>query len=101
MSIHGKHDCKRVDEALAEHDREAIVYAYIPQRYLKPIFYEASFTIEEVCEASFTIEEVVDGSAKRVNLFPFEPNIDCDNLNSWPESFRPEYVLQEEREDGW
>ena len=78
-------------EALAEHDPEAIVYAYIPERYLKPIFYEASFTIEEV----------VEGEAKRVNLFPFEPNIDCDNLNSWPESFRPEYVLQEEREDGW
>ncbi len=88
MSIHGKHDCKRVDEALAEHDREAIVYAYIPQRYLKPIFYEASFTIEEV----------VDGSPKRVNLFPFEPNFDGDNLNSWPESFRAEYVLQEERD---
>ncbi|WP_445245874.1 hypothetical protein [Microcoleus sp. OTE_8_concoct_300] len=82
---------KELMEALAEHDPEAIVYAYIPQRYLKPIFYEASFTIEEV----------VDGEPKRVNLFPFEPNIDCDNLNSWPESFRPEYVLQEEREDGW
>jgi len=82
---------KELMEALAEHDPEAIVYAYIPERYLKPIFYEASFTIEEV----------VEGEAKRVNLFPFEPNIDCDNLNSWPESFRPEYVLQEEREDGW
>ncbi|WP_445315920.1 hypothetical protein [Microcoleus vaginatus] len=82
---------KELMEALAEHDPEAIVYAYIPERYLKPIFYEASFTIEEV----------VDGGPKRVNLFPFEPNIDCDNLNSWPESFRPEYVLQEEREDGW
>ena len=80
---------KELMEALAEHDPEAIVYAYIPQRYLKPIFYEASFTIEEV----------VDGSPKRVNLFPFEPNIDCDDLNSWPESFRPEYVLQEERDD--
>ena len=82
---------KELMEALAEHDPEAIVYAYIPERYLKPIFYEASFTIEEV----------VEGEPKRVNLFPFEPNIDCDNLNSWPESFRPEYVLQEEREDGW
>lgn len=82
---------KELMEALAEHDPEAIVYAYIRERYLKPIFYEASFTIEEV----------VEGEAKRVNLFPFEPNIDCDNLNSWPESFRPEYVLQEEREDGW
>ena len=91
---------KELMEALAEHDPEAIVYAYIPERYLKPIFYEASFTIEEV-EASFTIEEVVDGEPKRVNLFPFEPNIDCDNLNSWPESLRPEYVLQEERGDGW
>jgi hypothetical protein len=80
---------KELMEALAEHDPEAIVYAYIPQRYLKPIFYEASFTIEEV----------VEGEAKRVNLFPFEPNIDCDNLNSWPESFRAEYVLQEERDD--
>ena len=82
---------KELMEALAEHDPEAIVYAYIPERYLKPIFYEASFTIEEV----------VDGEPKRVNLFPFEPKIDCDDLNSWPESFRPEYVLQEEREDGW
>jgi len=82
---------KELMEALAEHDPEAIVYAYIPERYLKPIFYEASFTIEEV----------VEGEPKRVNLFPFEPNIDCDNLNSWPESFRPEYVLQEERDDGW
>jgi hypothetical protein len=81
---------KELMEALAEHDPEAIVYAYIPERYLKPIFYEASFTIEEV----------VEGEPKRVNLFPFEPNIDCDNLNSWPESFRPEYVLQEERDDG-
>ena len=80
---------KELMEALAEHDPEAIVYAYIPVRYLKPIFYEASFTIEEV----------VDGEPKRVNLFPFEPNIDCDDLNSWPESFRPEYVLQEERDD--
>jgi hypothetical protein len=80
---------KELMEALAEHDPEAIVYAYIPERYLKPIFYEASFTIEEV----------VDGSPKRVNLFPFEPKIDCDDLNSWPESFRPEYVLQEERDD--
>jgi hypothetical protein len=90
---------KELMEALAEHDPEAIVYAYIPERYLKPIFYEASFTIEEVCEASFTIEEVVDGSPKRVNLFPFEPKIDGDDLNSWPESFRAEYVLQEERDD--
>ncbi len=80
---------KELMEALAEHDPEAIVYAYIPQRYLKPLFYEASFTIEEV----------VEGEAKRVNLFPFEPNIDYDNLNSWPESFRAEYVLQEERDD--
>ena len=80
---------KELMEALAEHDPEAIVYAYIPERYLKPIFYEASFTIEEV----------VDGSPKRVNLFPFEPNIDGDDVNSWPESFRPEYVLQEERDD--
>ncbi|MEG4852297.1 hypothetical protein QUB10_15590 [Microcoleus sp. B5-D4] len=80
---------KELMEALAEHDPEAIVYAYIPQRYLKPIFYEASFTIEEV----------VEGERKRVNLFPFEPKIDCDDLNSWPESFRPEYVLQEERDD--
>jgi len=80
---------KELMEALAEHDPEAIVYAYIPERYLKPIFYEASFTIEEV----------VDGSPKRVNLFPFEPKIDGDDLNSWPESFRAEYVLQEERDD--
>ena len=80
---------KELMEALAEHDPEAIVYAYIPERYLKPIFYEASFTIEEV----------VDGEPKRVNLFPFEPKIDCDDWNSWPESFRPEYVLQEERDD--
>lgn len=80
---------KELMEALAEQDPEAIVYVDVPERYLKPIFYEAFFTIEEVTESS---------SPKRVNLFSFEPKIDNDDLNSWPESFRQEYTLKEEYE---
>jgi hypothetical protein len=82
---------KELMEALAEHEPEAIVYVDVPERYLKPIFYEAFFTIEEVAESN---------SSNRVNLFSFEPNIDNDDLNTWPESFRQEYVLKEENEAG-
>lgn len=81
---------KDLMEALAGEDPEAIVYAYIPERYLKSIFYEALFTIEEVAAQN--------GSPKRVTLFSDEPKLDSDDLNSWPESFRHEYVLKEESE---
>ncbi len=80
---------KELMDALAEHDPEAIVYVDVPVRYLKSVFYEAFFTIEEVAES---------GSPKRINLFAHEPNIDNEDLNSWPESYRQDYVLREEHD---
>lgn len=80
---------KELIAALQQEDPEAIVYVDVPQRYLRPIFYEALFAIEEVNKS---------GSSGRVNLFSYEPNIDHDDLSSWPESFRDEYILKEDHD---